>query len=589
MSLINFLNKPFDIQIQHHSNAQVKVELKEDQDGVCIYECFVEFPELQNPLPITLRWKLPAINVKGLWKSGSLYEKRIQYDWELEHVQSRVSVNAPVVNIFGHQDENILTFACEDASNMIEMNALLREEDNHLYCHITFFKELHPAIKSYRTQILIDRRTVKYYESLQDVSNWWAGFERYQPASVPALAKSPLYSTWYNFHQDMDEQILIEECKIAKKLGYDFIIIDDGWQTSNTNRGYDFTGDWEPERFPDMKGFVGQLHEIGMQVGLWYSVPFCGKKSKAYQQFKGKFLTESHRWAPVFDPRYPEVRAHLIEKYTQAVRDWGVDALKLDFIDDFKVYEETILTQEDGRDFANVNAAVDCLFENVMKSLKLIKPDIAIEFRQEYIGPNMRKYGNMFRAFDAPNDPVSNRIRVTDVKLLCGNSAAHSDMLTWHEDEPVEIAALQLLSAFFGVPQMSVNLRLLTANYLDMICFYNSFWKEVADVIMQGKFKAFVPISNYPVLTAELAGHLVMGLYENWLTDLQVENFHTIDLLNGKMTELVLFQNLGQSKVFQLTIWDCQGNIKRQEKVKISEGVATFQVPSAGRLRLQET
>jgi len=85
-----------------------------------------------------------------------------------------------------------------------------------------------------------------------------------------------------------------------------------------------------------------------MKCLLWYSVPFCGIKSKAYQLFKGKFLTENHPWAPVFDPRYPEVRSYLVQKYAAALIDWKLDGFKLDFIDDFKAYPETVLTKENG-------------------------------------------------------------------------------------------------------------------------------------------------------------------------------------------------------------------------------------------------
>jgi len=134
------------------------------------------------------------------------------------------------------------------------------------------------------------------------------------------------------------------------------------------------------------------------------------------------------------------------------LKNYHLDVFKLDFIDDFKVYPETSLTKEDGRDFANVNTAVDRLLTEVMEALRAIKPDIGIEFRQKYVGPALRKFGNMFRAFDCPNDPITNRIRTTDVKLLMGTSKVHSDMLTWHRFERVELAAIQVLNGFFAVP-----------------------------------------------------------------------------------------------------------------------------------------
>jgi len=120
-------------------------------------------------------------------------------------------------------------------------------------------------------------------------------------------------------------------------MGCELIILDDGWQTMDGNRGYDFCGDWQPERIPNMREFVENLHQIDMKFGLWFSVPFCGVKSKAYQRFKGKFLTENHRWAPVFDPRYPDVREYLIDIYTNALTDYNLDAFKLDFIEPKKM------------------------------------------------------------------------------------------------------------------------------------------------------------------------------------------------------------------------------------------------------------
>lgn len=564
-------------EFEHH------LELVHEEDGMSQFRFSIKAEKPTEPQPISIKWKLPAFNVKGVWKSGVQHDKRLQYDWELEHLQSRVSVDAPVIGVFGHDDKNVVTFACSDAINLLDMNVLLREEDNHLYCHLTFFSERHPAITEYTADIHVDLSENLFSDSLRKVSKWWESFEHLKPASVPALAKAPLYSTWYNFHQNLDEDILLEECRIASDLGYELIILDDGWQTLDSNRGYDFTGDWEPERIPDMAGFVERIHAVGMKVGLWFSVPFCGKKSKAYQRFKGKFLTENHRWAPVFDPRYPEVRQYLIDTYRNALVKWNLDAFKLDFIDDFRAYPETELTQAGGRDYANVNEAVDRLLTDVLHTLKAVKPNIAVEFRQRYIGPAMRKFGNMFRAFDCPNDPVTNRIRITDVKLLCGETAVHSDMLKWHPDEQVEIAALQVLNSFFGVPQMSVHLRHVPDEHLAMIRFYNQFWKENADLILSGNFQPKGPLENYPILRCEKNGHEIVGVFDDLVVDVLVEK---TDFLNAKNTGQLVVKNK-EDGLFEITVWDCQGKITIQEKNRIPSGVFEIKVPPSGRLFLK--
>lgn len=564
-------------------NFEVGFELKSENDGIFTYKFVINAEKAASPKPITLRWRLPSLNRNGVWKSGGLHDKRQQYDWELVHLQSRISVDAPVISVFGHDDTNAITFACSDAINLLEMNALLREEDNFVYCHLTFFSERHPEITNYEAELRVDTRRVLYSEALQDVSEWWASFDHLKPSPTPDLAKTPLYSTWYQFHQSLDEDILVEECMIAAKMGYELIILDDGWQTMDTNRGYDYTGDWNPDRFPNMAEFVEKIHQTGMKFGLWYSVPFCGPKSEAYKRFKGKFLTENHRWAPVFDPRYPEVREYLIGKYTTALREWNLDCFKLDFIDDFRVYPETVLTKEDGRDYANVNEAVDRLLTDVMQSLRAIKSDIAIEFRQQYVGPTMRKFGNMFRAFDCPNDVVSNRIRITDVKLLCGETAVHSDMLKWHENERVEIAAFEVLNAFFGVPQMSIHLRHYPKEHLKMVQFYLTFWKENADLILSGKFTAQNPLANYPLLKATKNGHSIIGLYDNVFVTIGDED--KIHILNAKLSENVIVK-CTLAADYELTVWNCLGVVEQSKIIQLEKGVSEILVKASGLIRL---
>ncbi len=567
-------------------NFSTELKLVSEEAGLYTYKFSAKAKNVAaSPARVTLRWRLPAYDIKGVWKCGGIHDKRLRYDWELDHLQARISVDAPVISVFGHQDNNRITFACSDAINLLELNALLREEDNHLYCHFTFFSERHPEIESYEEEIRIDTRSIPFAQSLQEVAQWWEGFAALKPSIAPAVASAPMYSTWYNFHQNLDEELLLKECAIAKDLGYELLLLDDGWQTMDNNRGYDYTGDWEPDRFPDLAGFVKKVHDLGMKFGLWFSVPFCGPKSKAYQRFKGKFLTEDHRWAPVFDPRYPEVRSYLVETYVNALKSYHLDVFKLDFIDDFKVYPETKLTKENGRDFANVNTAVDQLLTEVMEALRTIKPDIGIEFRQKYVGPALRKFGNMFRAFDCPNDPITNRIRTTDVKLLVGASKVHSDMLTWHRFERVELAAIQVLNGLFAVPQLSVLLTKTTAEHLNMIKFYTQYWKKNKNILLDGKFTPKNALGNYPLLEASADGHTIVGVYDDTIAE--INNDSKIDFINAKMTKNVAIRHEGAPAIFHLTTYDCEGNKVTEGDLTLPKGLIDFSVPAAGMLELR--
>jgi alpha-galactosidase len=578
---------PPEIEIEGADlSANVLLRQVSTQEDISLYEFSLNTKELCYPKPITLKWKIPGLNVKGVWKPTTDFNKRIQADWELEHMESRISIDAPIIALFGNNDENMMTFSCSNAINTLEMNARLREEDNHFYCHMTFFIEQEQLIKDFKAQLRIDFRNIHFSDCLRDVSKWWETFEELKPTTVPTIAKKPIYSTWYQFHQNLKEETLIHECNLAHEMGYKAIIIDDGWQTHDSNRGYDYTGDWQPERFPNMSGLIKNIQATGMKAALWYSVPFCGKMSKAYQDFKGKFLTEEHRWAPVFDPRYPEVREHLIGLYTSALKDWNLDGFKLDFIDDFHLYEATPLGKENGRDYASINEAVDRLLTDVITALKAIKADVFVEFRQKYTGPAMRKYGNMFRAFDCPGDAVMNRIRIADLRMLCGNTAVHADMITWHVNETVEIAALQFINILFGVPQVSVMLKDATEAQLEMIAFYTKYWNENQDTLMNGYFVPSKPLANYPTQRVTKEGHTIIGVYEEMVTILDESDPH-IHIHNGQLANQIVIKNAKDLGTYKCEIFDCKGNIISDSKHQFNKGLIEIAIPPCGILKAE--
>ncbi|TMM58499.1 alpha-galactosidase [Maribacter algarum] len=581
--MISTLDKiKLDISI-HGAESNMNASLKEvfSENGISVYDFEVNSKAPLYPSPITLKWKIPGIDVKGVWKPTTDFNKRIQADWELEHMESRISIDAPVIGLFGNEDSNIMTFSCSNPINTLEMNARLREEDNHFYCHLTFFSEQEQEIEHFKAQLRIDFRNNHFSDCLRDVSKWWETFEALKPTPVPEIAKKPIYSTWYQFHQSLEEKVLVAECAVAKEMGYEAIIIDDGWQTNDSNRGYDYTGDWQPERFPNMAGLIKNVQATGMKAAIWYSVPFCGKKSKAYQKFKGKFLTEEHRWAPVFDPRYPEVREHLIGLYTNALKEWNLDGFKLDFIDDFHIYESTPLGKENGRDYASINEAVDRLLTDVITQLKAIKSDVFIEFRQKYTGPAMRKYGNMFRAFDCPGDAVMNRIRIADIRMLCGNTAAHADMITWHREETVEVAALQLINILFGVPQLSIMLRDVPASHLEMVKFYTEYWNENADTLMNGYFIPSKPLANYPTQRVSKDGKTIIGVYEELVIALENDD-NPIHIHNGQMANEVVLRNKKDFGTYKCEVYDCRGEFVSDSNLEFVKGLIEIAIPPCG-------
>lgn len=562
--------------------AGVSIVLKESEDKMDTFE--INVPKGQSQDVLIVQWKMKAIGIKGVWTSNNIMDKRFRTDWEMPKLKSSISVDAPVVSLFGYNDENIVTVGCSDLVNLIHIEASLREEDNHFYFKFHFFVE-REIEGDYNAKLRIDKTKVNFSAVVQSCSDWMVQENQIQVRNTPPLAITPLYSTWYSFHQSLDEDELIEECRLSKNLGYGLVVVDDGWQTLDDGRGYDYTGDWRPERLSDMKGLVKKIHDLDMGIMLWYSVPFCGVKSSAYTRFKGKFLTENHHWAPVFDPRFPEVRSYLVGLYSQALLDWDLDGFKLDFIDDFKVYPETEVEELNGRDTLSVAQGTEKLCLEIAKALTTIKPDVLIEFRQQYINPALRQLGNMFRAFDCPNDSLMNRVRTTDVKLLCGTNAVHSDMLTWHPEEPVEVAALQFSSILFSVPQLSVRVKDRSDNELAMIKFYTMYWSENRDVLLGGNFEASKPMSNYAILKASIKDKIICGVYEDVVLDFETQ-YDTIHIVNGKMSDTIILKVEGSKTSWKRKVVDCMGNSVLEDTLTIASTLYHMECPPNGMIYL---
>ena len=337
-----------------------------------------------------------------------------------------------------------------------------------------------------------------------------------------------------------------------------------------------------------IKEFVDNVHKIGMKFILWYSVPYIGERSKNYQRFKGKYLNYwGGRWGGSYtlDPRYPDVREFLIKTYVNAVKDWNIDGFKLDFIDSFHAREDTELTIDDGRDFSSVNEAVDRLMTDISLKLKEIKPDILIEFRQSYIGPLMRKYGNMFRAGDCPNSYHYNRVRITDLRLLSGNTAVHSDMLMWHPKDPVESAALQLHNTLFSVPQISVMLDKIPDDHLEMVKFWNTYWLKNRSVLLEGDFIPTNPDFNYTQLSSSDQEKQIIAVYVNEIVR-PGNGMKKIDIINAKLNNSLIIDFPKELKNKQYKIYNCLGKVI--DKGFVQSGLQEMNVPAAGFIQIED-
>jgi alpha-galactosidase len=218
--------------------------------------------------------------------------------------------------------------------------------------------------------------------------------------------------------------------------------------------------------------------------------------------------------------------------------------------------------------------------------LQRIRPELAIEFRQEYIGPRMRRFGNMFRAGDCPNDALTNRLRTLDIRLLCGSTACHADMHMWHRDDRPESAAMQLLATLFAVPQVSVRLEGLPAEHLAMLRFWLAFWREHRDALLDGRLHPHSPHAGYPLVIASTPHKRLAAVYEDRVVNpgpRVPEQLLVVNATLGRRLVLELPEDLGERRV---ETRDCQGRVTSTLSARLSPGLHALAVPPAGVVRL---
>ena len=476
----------------------------------------MEAPDAARPPAFEVRFGVPLDGAAQRWTWAS-ESCALPPDWGCD-VATNIASGVPVCAFVRQDDSNRITAACSETARVLHCHAGVNEETACLRFKYVFFSSTEAPIRSYRATIRIDARRVHFADAVRGAAAWLDSLPGNAPCPPPPAAFEPLYSTWYGFHHNVFADQIEAECTEAAKDGMKVLIVDDGWETDDNHRGFAFTGDWEvsPNRFPDMRAHVARIHALGMKYMVWFAVPLVGFKSRNYARFAGKYLYDHDALgASVLDPRFPDVREFIASTYERAIRDWDIDGLKLDFIETFRICGDDPAEREGyaGRDFTSVTDAVQALFADLRARLGALRPGLLVEFRQHYVGPAIRTFGNMMRAADCPACPYANHVRIANLRLTSGVSAVHSDMLEWHPGESVESAARQVLASLFGVIQYSMRLLGLPPDHHAMIRHWIAFTTAHRRALLQGGFLPHGATAGYTSLEGWDDDERVVAVY----------------------------------------------------------------------------
>ena len=553
-------------------------------DGIRIDRLTFDWSKDTAPDEIAFTWEFPDTDIAGRWIYSAPHEHRKPPEWASE-ITNRSNLAAPIYAYLSENGTNRHTFALSETVLPVLSHSGVVEEtgaiQNRIYIRLSELGDVtHYELKVYR-----DTRPLPLYKVLGDISAWWEA--AHPPLPVPSACYQPLYSTWYNFHKYLTADGVLSECEKAAQMGFQTVIIDDGWETHDFARDFRYAGDWHlaTDKIPDMRALSCKVHALGMKILLWFSVPLLGTESEIYRKWKETSLSYSALChTGTLDPRYPALRAHMKNAYVKALKEWNLDGLKLDFID--FPHESEAFPFKEGMDEVSVGVAMEKMLFEIVSALKEVKEDVMIEFRQPYHGPVMRQFCNMIRVGDCPYDYITNRISVADLRMLSGTTAIHSDMLMWDPSSTPESAARQILNVLFGVLQYSMKLGDLPDSHIKMSNFWVRFMKEHQDLLLKAPLITERPLQFYPALRTERSGETVVAVYmDHYMINLN-SDFRKIMLVNATHQSEVLL-NLSHEKEARILLQNCMGEVVKDDVIVIPAGISMLPVPESGLCTIQ--
>ena len=109
--------------------------------------------------------------------------------------------------------------------------------------------------------------------------------EKLLPASHRDRLRPVLYNSWYATTFNVNEEHQLALAKVAKEIGVEMFVIDDGWFKGRVNDKAGL-GDWtvDKNKFPNgLKPMIDKINAIGLDFGIWIEPEMVNPNSDLYR------------------------------------------------------------------------------------------------------------------------------------------------------------------------------------------------------------------------------------------------------------------------------------------------------------------
>ncbi|GAA1956189.1 glycoside hydrolase family 36 protein [Kitasatospora viridis] len=556
------------------------VELTSSQDTVEV--------TATEQVELTLRLDVPLGDAAGYWHPNAGWVRTLPADWSPWRAVSLID-SAPAGVLYDAEGLALLAFGADRTAQQTAIRFGVSEEHKRfgvwLRCRLA-------AGAALRVRLAAPGRTVA--GALRELRDWFAALPGGTPLPTPGFGRTPVYSTWYAFTQDVSAAEVEREARLAAELGFGQLYLDDGWQLHASGRGYSGCGDWQadPAKFPDLAGHVATVRALGLRYTAWIAPLLLGERSAAHAEWARLAPHHDHVLdCRILDPRHAEVREHIVRTCREVVERYDLDGLKIDFLDEAAAaYTGAPIPEQIGTGYVHdVGLAMAQLLTRLCGELRELRGDeFVIELRQPYTGPAMTAFGNQLRANDCPADALANRIRTLDIGLLAPGGAVHSDMLMWDPQAAPATVARQFQGALHAVPQISTRLANLSDPHRRTLAFWLATWQRLRPALTGGHYEPGRPDELYPQVAARYDDQLVITSYVDRPAALDTAGWRSLTLINATPAGRLLLDVTGPTRQVRFEVFDPAGRPQPPLELALTPGLHSLAVPPGGLCQVTE-
>lgn len=314
-------------------------------------------------------------------------------------------------------------------------------------------------------------------------------------------------NNWEATYFDFNEKKLLQIAQEAKTLGIECFVLDDGW-FGHRDDDHTSLGDWSvyQKKFPNgLEHFSHQLHQMGMQFGLWFEPEMVSPDTSIYKDHPDWIVKHPYKRSAIGRHQYvldfanPEVVDNIFEQMKAVIKNSHVDYIKWDMNRYITEAYSPYLNKKglpQGEFYHRYVKGVYSLYQKLIETF----PDLLIEGCAS--GGGRYDLGILFyspQIWPSDDSDASERLDILSGTLLAYPLSTFSNHVSAVPNEQIKrITSLKFRQDFavFGPLGYELDLTKLSSTDKKAIQQQISWYKKYRDLLVNGQFSQLLPFKD---------------------------------------------------------------------------------------------